>query len=124
MFAAQSRLQVPKLHVTVRKAYGFGSSIMAMNPFDRQTLTLAFPSAHLAAMPAAGGGSVAHAGPETLQELAVSEHAGPYGTADTMAFDDVIDPRDLRNALLRGLRLSTGRQTGPVSPVRTSGIRP
>lgn len=34
MFVAQRRLQSPKLHVTLRKAFGFGSSVMAMNPFD------------------------------------------------------------------------------------------
>ncbi len=47
MFMAQSRLRVPKLHVTLRKAYGFGSSIMAMNPFDGQTLYARLPR-HLA----------------------------------------------------------------------------
>ena len=33
-----------EFHVTLRKAFGFGSSIMAMNPFDGQTISLAFPS--------------------------------------------------------------------------------
>src|SRR5919106_1416533 len=56
MFAAQARVRAPKLHVTMRKAYGFGSSLMAMNPFDRQTVTLALPGARLGAMPATGGG--------------------------------------------------------------------
>ena len=52
MFAMQHRLTVPKLHVTLRKAFGFGSSVMAMNPFDGQTITLAFPSITLGALPA------------------------------------------------------------------------
>ena len=43
LFAAQRRYPGTKLHVTLRKAFGFGSSAMAMNPFDHQTLTLAFP---------------------------------------------------------------------------------
>ena len=34
MFVAQHRLTAPKFHVTLRKAFGFGSTIMAMNPFD------------------------------------------------------------------------------------------
>ena len=38
MFLAQRRLKVPKLHVTMRKAFGFGASSMAQNPFDNQTL--------------------------------------------------------------------------------------
>ena len=57
MFAVQHRLTVPKLHVTLRKAFGFGSSIMAMNPFDGQTITLAFPSITLGALPASSEGS-------------------------------------------------------------------
>ncbi len=51
MFVAQHRLRVPKLHVTVRKAFGFGSSVMAMNPFDGQTISLAFPAVTLGALP-------------------------------------------------------------------------
>ena len=57
MFAVQHRLKVPKVHVTLRKAFGFGSSIMAMNPFDNQTLTLALPSITLGALPASSQGS-------------------------------------------------------------------
>jgi hypothetical protein len=36
-----------------------------------------------------------------------------------LAYDDVIDPRDLRNALLAGLALAEGRQTTPRSPRMT-----
>ena len=57
MFAMQHRLAVPKLHVTLRKAFGFGSSVMAMNPFDAQTTTLAFPSITLGAFPASSEAS-------------------------------------------------------------------
>ena len=56
LFAVQHRLRVPKLHVTLRKAFGFGSSVMAMNPFDGQTMTLAFPSITLGALPGRLGG--------------------------------------------------------------------
>ena len=57
LFAVQHRLRVPKLHVTVRKAFGFGSSVMAMNPFDGQTISLAFPSVTLGALPAGSSAS-------------------------------------------------------------------
>ncbi len=75
MFAVQHRLTVPKLHVTLRKAFGFGSSIMAMNPFDGQTITLAFPSITLGAMPASSEGT-AVADPEERARLA-AEQATP-----------------------------------------------
>lgn len=65
MYAAQSKIRSAKLHVTMRKAYGFGSSLMAMNPFDQQTISLAFPSATLGAMPSGGGGTASHADSDT-----------------------------------------------------------
>lgn len=121
MFAAQARVRGPKLHVTLRKAYGFGSSLMAMNPFDDQTVTLALPTATLGAMPAAGGGSAAHFNPETQEALHAAEVGGPWRAADTLAFDEIIDPRELRNALLDALALT--RHRPPAGP-RPGGIRP
>ena len=109
LFAAQRRLEGPKLHVTVRKAFGFGSSAMGMNPFDRQTLTLAFPGATLGAMPARGGGAAVRADAEKQAELDAAELSGPYRIADQMGFDEIIDPRELRNALLDGLQLTKPR---------------
>jgi len=124
LFSAQARLRVPKLHVTLRKAFGFGSSIMAMNPFDRQTLTLAFPGATLGAMPAGAGGAAAGLKSELQEQVDRSESAGPWRNADTLAFDEVIDPRDLRNALLAGLKLASRRHARAVGPTRRHGIRP
>ena len=54
MYAAQHRSRSAKLQVTLRKAYGFGSSVMAMNPFDGQTLSVAFPGVTFGGMPARG----------------------------------------------------------------------
>jgi acetyl-CoA carboxylase carboxyltransferase component len=124
LFFAQARLRVPKLHVTIRKAFGFGSSIMAMNPFDRQTLTLAFPTATLGAMPAIGGGSAAGADAQLQEQLDQLESEGPWNTADTMGYDEVIDPRELRNALLSGLELASRRRARRPAPTANRGIRP
>jgi methylmalonyl-CoA decarboxylase subunit alpha len=124
MFAAQARVRAPKLHVTLRKAYGFGSSLMAMNPFDRQTITLAFPGARLGAMPATGGGAAAGVDGDTQQLLEHAELGGAYSSADTMSYDNVIEPRELRNALLAALRLASTRRSEPPSPARHHGIRP
>jgi len=108
MYAAQARLQVPKLHVTFRKAYGFGSSLMAMNPFDDQTTTFAFPGVELAAMPAAGGAA-----------------AGAYRSAERLGYDEIIEPAELRDALLGALRLASTRlETGPLGPVAHPGPLP
>ncbi len=122
MFAVQHRLAVPKLHVTLRKAFGFGSSIMAMNPFDGQTITLAFPSITLGALPASSEGS-AVADPEERARLAAEQADASVTAAGRLAYDAVIDPRELRNALLAGLSLAEGRQTAARSP-RGMGIVP
>ena len=46
MFAAQTQAPVPKLTVTLRKAYGFGSMVMGMIPFDGQSATFIYPGGH------------------------------------------------------------------------------
>lgn len=124
MYAAQSRLASPKLHVTLRKAFGFGSSIMAMNPFDRQTLTLALPGITLGGIPARGGDTAAKLDEASARALAEAEAAGTWSTGDSMAFDEIIDPRQLRNALLAGIDLMRHRLEQAPEPVQVPPLRP
>ena len=109
LFAAQRRYPGSKLHVTVRKAFGFGSSAMAMNPFDHQALTLAFPGVLLGAMPAESGGRAAGLTADEQAAAEILQAGGPYRSAHTMGYDDVVDPRDLRDRLLAGLVMAGGR---------------
>lgn len=115
MYLAQQRLRVPKLHVTLRKAYGFGSSVMGMNPFDGQTLSLALPGVSLGGLPASGA-EVAGYGGDARREMARHQSESAWRAGDTLAYDEIIDPRELRNALLAGLRLGLGRRSASVSP--------
>lgn len=124
MFVAQHRLRVPKLHVTLRKAFGFGSSIMAMNPFDHQTISLAFPAITLGSMPAASGAAAAKLDEATRTRVAAEQAGGAFHIADRLGYDDVIDPRDLRDALLQGLTLASARAAVPTGPTRFAGITP
>jgi acetyl-CoA carboxylase carboxyltransferase component len=124
MFAAQTRVASPKLHVTLRKAYGFGSSLMAMNPFDDQTVSLALPGARLGAMPAAGGADAAGVDHDTRAVLEHAELGGAYSAADTMSFDEIVAPSQLRDALLDALRLTAARRQLAVQPVRPPGVLP
>ena len=55
--------------------------------------------------------------------FALTREAAKY-LARAMAYDDVIDPRELRNALLRGLELSEGRFAKAPQPGSVAGIRP
>ena len=109
MFKAQHRLRVPKISVTFRKAFGFGSSSMAANPFDHQTLMLSFPAVTMSSMPAAPGGQSAKLDDETQARVEEAQAAGPWRSASGMGYDDIIDPRELRNAILAGLDLADSR---------------
>jgi acetyl-CoA carboxylase carboxyltransferase component len=124
MFAAQHRMRVPKLHVTLRKAFGFGSSVMAMNPFDGQTVSYAFPGVTLGGIPAAAGAATAKQDDETRARLVANEASGPWRSANALSYDDVIDPGELRNALLAGLDRARARSAGPVGPVAHVGHLP
>ncbi|MGF7123052.1 acyl-CoA carboxylase subunit beta [Rhodococcus sp. BE178] len=120
MFAAQHRLRTPKFHITVRKAFGFGSSVMGMNPYDDQSMTLAFPAVTLGGIPADVGGRTAKEDDETRRALVENEASGPWALAQTLFYDDVIDPRELRNILICGLRTSTRDGSG-IEPVAHHG---
>ena len=110
MFKAQRRARVPKLHVTLRKSFGFGSTTMAQNPFDNQTLSFAFPGVTMDAMPAVSGGRSAKLDDATQAKVEAKQRSGPWGMAQSLTYDDVIDPRELRNALIAGLELLEGRR--------------
>jgi len=110
MFRAERRLSNAKLHVLLRKAFGFGAVTMAGTPFDRQTITYAFPAVTLTSMPAASGGRAAKLDAEAQAAAEEEQRAGAYRLAHGLGVDEVIDPRELRNALLAGLMLSEGRR--------------
>ncbi len=111
MYKAQSRLRSPKIHVTLRKAFGFGSSLMAMNPYDRQTISYALPGITLGGLPADGGAQAANMDEETKKQMREMQSRASWGASDTMAYDEIVDPVELRNYLLLGLQISQGRNT-------------
>ena len=102
MFAAQRRYRGRKIVVTLRKAFGFGSSVMGMNPWDRQAISIALPSVSLGGVPAIGGAEAARASAaeaEQMQEV----QSGAWVPADAMAFDKVVAPQQLRNEMIEVL---------------------
>jgi acetyl-CoA carboxylase carboxyltransferase component len=118
MFAAQAAISSPKLHVTLRRAYGFGGALMALQPFDAQTVALALPGARLGPVP--GGGDPG----DSAALLEHGELGGAYAAADTMRYDEVVEPAELRDALLAALRLTAARRRSQPQPVVRRGIRP
>jgi methylmalonyl-CoA decarboxylase subunit alpha len=99
MFASQRRYGGQKIVVTLRKAFGFGSSVMGMNPWDNQAISIALPSVSLGGIPAISGAQAAKANAEEAAQMQEVQ-SGAWVPADAMAFDKVIDPRELRNEII------------------------
>ena len=101
----------PKFEVTLRKAYGFGSMVMGMIPFDGQSAVFAFPGATMGAMGAAAmsrstrlrrrrGGDA----PRRWRSRRRTARRRRFG------FDELIDPREIRNVLLHSLERALYRR--------------
>ena len=124
MFAAQTAATTIKLHVTLRKAYGFGSMVMSLLGFDGQSATFAYPGATMGAMSAAALSKASHAGEDVEAKLRKAEVEASFRSAGHLGFDDLIHPEETRNALLTALqRALYSRQAAP-EPVSRTVITP
>ena len=119
---------VPKITVTLRKAYG-GAYIVMSSKHIRGDINYALPTAEIAVMGASGAVEVLHA-----KELAAFESAeekakfvaekeqeyrdkfsNPYNAARYGYIDDVIEPRNTRFRICRALaQLAHKKQTLPA----------
>ncbi|OBF64708.1 acetyl-CoA carboxylase carboxyltransferase subunit [Mycobacterium sp. 852002-51971_SCH5477799-a] len=124
MFAAQTAATTVKLHVTLRKAYGFGSMVMSLLGFDSQSATFAYPGATMGAMSAAALGRATHAGEDVTAKLREAELQASYRSAEHMGFDELIDPRETRDALLASLKRGLSARQSPAEPVTRTVIMP
>ncbi len=111
---------VPKITVITRKAYG-GAYVVMGSKSTGSDLNLAWPSAEIAVMGAAGAVKIV-----SRREIAASEDptateaklvrqyrqrfANPFAAAKQGFIDDVIDPAETRERLLRGLALVRGKR--------------
>ncbi|AYE97065.1 acetyl-CoA carboxylase carboxyltransferase subunit [Mycobacterium paragordonae] len=120
MFAAQTAATTIKLHLTLRKAYGFGSMVMSLLGFDHQSATFAYPGATMGAMSAAALSRASHAGEDLTAKLRDAELQASFRSAEGFGFDELIDPRETRDALLASLqRALYARQAVPEPVTRT-----
>jgi len=124
MYAAQTMATVPKLEVTFRKAYGFGSMVMGMIPFDGQSAVFAFPGATMGAMGAAAMSRATGADADASERLHRAELEASYRSAGTFGFDELIDPREIRNVLLHALERALCRRQAAPEPKARVGILP
>ncbi|MGB8501293.1 acyl-CoA carboxylase subunit beta [Mycobacterium sp.] len=124
MFAAQTAATTLKLHVTLRKAYGFGSMVMSLLGFDDQVATFAYPGATMGAMSAAALSRASHAGQDVSAKLRELELQASFRSAEHLGFDELIDPRETRNALLIALHRGVYSRQTAAEPVSRTVITP
>jgi acetyl-CoA carboxylase carboxyltransferase component len=124
MFAAQTAATTLKMHVTLRKAFGFGSMVMSLLGFDDQVATFAYPGATMGAMGAAALSRAAHAGEDVAEVLKTMELEASYRSAGHLGFDELIAPEETRNALLVALHQGLYSRQAPAEPVSRTMIMP
>ena len=122
---AYGEATVPKITVTLRKAYG-GAYIVMSSKHLRSDINLAWPSAEIAVMGPTGAVEVIFAkevaaAEDPAQAAAEKEEeyrkafANPYNAASYGYMDDVIAPRNTRFRIIRALeQLRTKKQINPA----------
>ncbi len=131
MLYAVSRATVPKITVVVRKAYGAGYYVMCGKAYEPD-LIVAWPGAEISVMGPEGAVNIigrsaieASDDPEkTRQEMLenVKKNIDPYIAAHNAVIDDIIDPRETRPTIVRGLRMAAGKRI--ERPHRKHGVMP
>ncbi|OBB33658.1 acetyl-CoA carboxylase carboxyltransferase subunit [Mycolicibacterium peregrinum] len=124
MFAAQTAATTLKLHVTLRKAFGFGSMVMSLLGFDDQVATFAYPGATMGAMGAAALSAATHAGEDYTEVLKRMELEASFRSAGHLGFDELISPEETRNALLVTLQHGIFSRQAVAEPVSRTVITP
>jgi acetyl-CoA carboxylase carboxyltransferase component len=124
MFAAQTAATTIKLHVTLRKAYGFGSMVMSLLGFDNQSATFAYPGATMGAMSAAALSRASHATEDIEAKLRKAEVEASFRSAGHLGFDDLIHPEETRDALLSALHRAIHSRQAVAEPVSRTVITP
>jgi acetyl-CoA carboxylase carboxyltransferase component len=131
MLHLMSAATVPKITVVVRKAYGAGYYVMCGRAFEPD-LIVAWPTAEISVMGPEGAVNIigrsaieASDDPEkTRQEMLARIKAtiDPYIAGRNALIDDVIDPRETRPTIIRGLRMSAGKRV--QRPWKKHGVMP
>ncbi len=131
---AYGEATVPKITITLRKSYGGAHDVMSSKQL-RGDLNYAWPTAEIAVMGAAGAVEVLHGKKlrnikdaeerskfiATHEEEYTEKFANPYQAASYGYIDDVIEPRNTRFRIIRGLQtLATKKLVNP--PKKHSNI--
>jgi len=131
MLYATANATVPKITVVLRKAYGAGYYVMCGRA-NEPDLIVAWPSAEISVMGAEGAVEIifrkqveSSEDPAGTRQKLIDEFReiiDVYVAAGNDMIDDVIDPRETRATICRGLEMAAGKQV--ERPFKRSGVVP
>ena len=131
MLYAVSRATVPKITVVVRKAYGAGYYVMCGKAYEPD-LIVAWPTAEISVMGAEGAVNIilrkqieAADDPNAKRAELVDNFRkiiDPYVAAGNAMIDDVIDPRETRPVVIKGLEMAERKRVS--RPWKKHGVMP
>lgn len=125
---------VPRISVVMRKGYGLGYIAMCGGRSFDADLCVAWPSAEICAMSIEGAVDVAYSrkvqqapDPAAHRAALIERLRGQTGAlhaAEHFGIDDVIDPRETREAILATLERCQPRRATQFAPRKAHGISP
>ena len=131
LFNTAASLDIPFFTVVVRKGYGLGAQAMAAGSFHAPVFSIAWPSGEFGAMGLEGAVRLGYAkelaaieDPRKREKLfnrmvrSAYQHGKALNMASYLEIDNVIDPLETRDWLLRGLAST------PAAPTRYQRKRP
>jgi acetyl-CoA carboxylase carboxyltransferase component len=131
MLYATSNATVPKITVVLRKAYGAGYYVMCGRAYEPD-LIVAWPSAEISVMGAEGAVEIifrkqvdAAEDPAAKKQELIENFRkiiDVYIAAGHDMVDDVIDPRETRLTICRGLEMAAGKRV--ARPFKRNGVVP
>ena len=131
MLHAVAAATVPKITVVLRKAYGAGYYVMNGRAYEPDLL-VAWPTAEISVMGAEGAVEIvfrreveAADDPVAKKAELIAAYRGlidVYIAARNAMIDDVIDPRETRPTIIRGLEMAAGKRV--ERPWKRHGVTP
>ncbi len=127
-------VEVPRITVVLRKAFGYGAVAMGGGGNSGQSLVLAWPGAVFGSLPARSAVLAAHAreleaaaDPAALEQELMdiyNRSSGAFHAAAKANIDDVIDPRETRGRIAAVLSITRNRRSQAPGPVSRRGVMP
>lgn len=131
-FWTTNQLTVPVLQIYVRRCFGFGGAVSGNAA--RLNLRIGWPSGEWGGIPTEGGVDAAfrrviESAPDPVAkrleiEETVKRLRSPFITAEALAVEDIIDPRDTRPVLIRFLEIAAATEGYQLGPKTRTGVRP